>query len=261
MKLTVAILTYNGDQLLPECLQSVQRQRFSSEDTEVLILDNGSSQPVSQEVVNQFCPVNRIVRLEANCGNIGGQNACFRYAQHDLVLFLANDVRLGAWCIISLLMFCKALDAIPKRWGQLQPLLWTPEGQVDSAGLYEQWPGYWMSNHQPGYLIVPAVPSTCYLMRKALWQALGGFDERFGSSHEDVDMGLRLHQAGYDNYLVATAFATHLGNATLRHTLTNPSQVFHRARLQLIRKHHRGADRFLRLGLIHLIDGLHRVVR
>jgi hypothetical protein len=46
---------------------------------------------------------------------------------------------------------------------------------------------------------VTAVPADCLLVKKPLWEEMGGFDEAFEVAFGDVDFCMRLIQAGYHN--------------------------------------------------------------
>lgn len=55
-----------------------------------------------------------------------------------------------------------------------------------------------------------------YLMRRSLFESLGGFDERFFVYLEDLDLSLRAHQAGWRSVYLAKAKAFHAGGGTSR---------------------------------------------
>jgi GT2 family glycosyltransferase len=55
-----------------------------------------------------------------------------------------------------------------------------------------------------------------YLIRRSLFNSLGGFDERFFVYLEDLDLSLRAHQAGYHSVFLADAQAFHAGGGTSR---------------------------------------------
>ena len=44
---------------------------------------------------------------------------------------------------------------------------------------------------------VSAVTGACSLIRRSAWEAVGGFDETLGVVYNDVDLCLRIRQAGY----------------------------------------------------------------
>ena len=72
------------------------------------------------------------------------------------------------------------------------------------------------------------------LLNRKAYEEVGGFDEGYFMFFEDVDLGARLGQAGYENVYVPIAQATHLGG---RSTKKN-----HKA---MITAHHHSAMRFI----------------
>ena len=262
--LSICVLTFNQHQkLLKDCLESIYAQDIPCEH-EILVVDNGADVPVE---VSPLSIQYRLIRIEKNGGNIFGQNACFENARGEWVLFVADDVRLKKDCIKKL------WDSKDEKLnvGQIQPRLWLSNGYIiDNNGGVFLWPGYgfsytWydsFSGEPKGLEQIPPFPfsrkgfvtSTCYLMKKEIFEEIGEFDETLGSSHEDVDMGLRLRNGGYKLYTNRSANATHLGNQTLKHTLSNHSERFHKSRVMVVKKHYKGIDKWTRLITIQLID-------
>ena len=259
--LSIVVLHFNRWDLTKDCLASIDAQEIPCTYEKVLV-DNGSdsSIPFSEEAL--FADGWRLVRYKENRGHIVGQNRCFESAQGEWVLFVANDVRLyDTECIRELYNYATYQLFVQKRQvGQVQPMVLKPDKSIDHYGMSWTWPGYGTGNRwwNSKDSRIEIVPSTCYLMRKSVWKEVGGFDEGLSTSYEDVDIGIRLQQIGYTNLLWTEAEATHLGNATLRHSPTHTRAAFHRDRCYVVKKHYRGFDRWLRLAAIHLIDALPR---
>lgn len=254
MNITATVLTYNHEYLLKDCLESVNGQTGLSEK---IVVDNGSDIPLGEHL----CPGWKVRRTPSNWGNIGGQNLCFHFVSDEWVLFIANDVRLMPDCVEQLIKLATLLRLAGVRVGQIQPVLYRQDGRIDQAGMDWRWPGYgisrWWSFLKPLYTErVEIVPSTCYLMKRDVWYEVGMFDESLGTSHEDVDMGIRLKKAGYHNYVCADAQATHLVNQTLKHTIQNPSHQFQVSRMMVLRKHYRWLNywtRWLAVKTLHYV--------
>ena len=246
VELSITVLHFNRWDLTKDCLASIDAQEIPCTYEKVLV-DNGSLEPLPALPDGW-----QVVGYKENLGHIVGQNRCFESARGEWVLFVANDVRLQPNCIRGL--WNSTVQTFPHA-AQIQPALFTPMGEIDQTGMFWKWPGYGISRklNQAGY--VPIVPSSCYLMRKTVWKEVGGFDERLKTSHEDVDMGLRLYG---DKIVRTNSHATHLGNATLRHQPSHTRAAFHRDRVYVIQKHYRGADRALRLAAVCLLDSLPR---
>ncbi|GAA3972908.1 glycosyltransferase family 2 protein [Allohahella marinimesophila] len=87
-ELTVIIPSYNRPELLPRAVNSALEQSFQS--LEVLVVDDGSPQPISLPEHPRL----RVVRLEQNAGNASARNAGLRAARGRYVCYLDDDDRL-----------------------------------------------------------------------------------------------------------------------------------------------------------------------
>ena len=244
--LTIAILTYNGEHLLPAAVASVDRQALPADITmEKLIVDNGSHIPV-------LAPTGwRVERLPQNGGNIMGTNWCLRAAQGLWVLFLANDVRLHTGCISRLWACRRFADQ-----GLLQPILYQPDGKMDHAGMDWRWPGYGIRRRRFTSHVTQVVPNTCWLApRDLVW-----FDHTLGISHEDVDVCLRLSREGHQHYVCPTATATHLMGQTIATHVKELQPYYRKARRIVIVDHYQGMDRLLRLAAVQGVEAVQGLV-
>lgn len=250
MDLTIAVLTYEGEHLLPECLQSISRQDPQGMEWELLVLDNGSTEPVPGFLHTDR---QRVVRVSPNRGNVAGINHCFQEAHGDWVLFVANDVRLDPDCVTNLWKYRASLT---------QPILYQPNGAIDNTGLAWHWPGYGrrIRRYEPEGAVLQSRPSfaaTCFLLQRSVWQELGGFDETLGISHEDIDFALRLRAHGYGSFVNTEASALHLMGQTIgRVTRRDLSPAYRRARRGVLDRHYRGLDWAARRLAVGLVDGL-----
>ena len=119
--LTIVVLTYNGELLLPDCIRSINDQFIPYEHRKVII-DNGSERHVDS------IPGWDVVRIDVNKGHINGINKAFEYADDGWVLFISNDVRLGKFCINNM------MRATVLNVDQIQPVILKPFG---NPGGYE----------------------------------------------------------------------------------------------------------------------------
>jgi GT2 family glycosyltransferase len=85
---TVIIVNYNGQEVLPECLEAVIRQDYPA--FEVLVVDNASSDGSATLVEERF-PAVRLMRSPVNRGFAGGNNLGFSAARGDYVSLLNSD--------------------------------------------------------------------------------------------------------------------------------------------------------------------------
>ena len=251
MDLTVTVATYEGERLLSDCLQSIAMQEPQM-DWELLLIDDHSTVPVERPLL----PNARVIRHEANQGNIAAMDTGIREAQGTWVLFVANDVRLHPNCLHCLWAHRSYHDIV-------QPVLYQPDGQIDNVGLWWRWPGYGdrARTVAPPYR-TDAFTATCFLIHRELYLQLGGFDHALRLSHEDVDLSLALRAQGGGCRYCPDAMATHLMGQTIGRVMQEPlSPYYHRARMRVLKKHYRGVNGLIRRGLVSVLDSTAAALR
>ena len=216
-EVSVVIVTWNGRQYLEACLGAVTTQEGVS--AEIILVDNASTDGTVEFVRARF-PQVRIVTLAENHGFAGGNNAGAREARGPLVAFLNNDTVPGSGWLRAL------RDGIDAKSGLLlvtsRIVYMHDAGVIDSAGdgLLRGGGAFKRHHGEPADAAgtseeVFGVCGAACLMPKAVFDELGGFDEDFFASHEDVDLSYRARLRSYRCRYVADAIVRHHGSATL----------------------------------------------
>ena len=214
---SVVIVTWNGRQYLDECLRAVQAQQ--GVDAEIVLVDNGSTDGTAAHVRARFPDV-RLVQLDENRGFTGGNNAGAREARGEYLAFLNNDTVADPGWLRALRA---GVNAASRGLLVTSRIVYMHDPSViDSAGdgLF-RWGGAFKRHHgdaaaaaaQP--VEVFGVCGAACLMPKAVFDELGGFDDDFFASHEDVDLSYRARLRGYRCLYVPEAVVRHHGSATL----------------------------------------------
>src|SRR5713101_3129782 len=86
---TALIDTYNHETFIEKAIESVLQQDFSAADTEILVVDDGSTDRTS-ELIRRFAPRVRLLS-KANGGQGSAFNAAIPEAQGEIVAFLDGD--------------------------------------------------------------------------------------------------------------------------------------------------------------------------
>ena len=214
---SVVIVTWNGRQYLDACLSAVAAQR--DVDAETILVDNGSTDG-TVEFVRATYPWVRVVALSGNRGFTGGNNAGAAEARGRMLAFLNNDtVPEDGW----LAALRRGVDEAHGFALATSRIVYMHDpGTVDSAGDgLLRWGGAFKRQHGApvGEVLesceVFGVCGAAFMMPKALFDELGGFDDTFFASHEDVDLSYRARLRGYRCRYVADAVVRHHGSATL----------------------------------------------
>ena len=226
-EISVVIVTWNGRRFLEPCLAAVAAQQGVTFET--VLVDNASTDS-SVELVRERFPSVRIVQLPQNCGFAGGNNRGASHARGRFLAFLNNDTIPDPGWLAALR---RGIDEHAGFTLAASRIVYMHDpAVVDSAGDgMLRWGGAFKRLH--GGSVEEALESrevfgvcgAAFLISKQVFDELGGFDEDFFASHEDVDHSYRARLRGYRSRYVADAVVRHHGSATLGRI--SGSSVYH----------------------------------
>ena len=205
----VSILIPNRDQkeTLEKCLNSIW-EKSTYKNYEILIVENNSSSPEIFDYYREIekRPGVRILTWKEGFNYSAINNFGEKSAAGDYLLFLNNDVEVinPRW-IEELLGNCQR-----KEVGIVGAKLYYPDDTIQHAGTVIGIGGIAghaflnMPRSRTGYLHkaslqmdLSAVTAACMMMKRQVFEQLGGFEERLSVAFNDVDLCLRTVQAGY----------------------------------------------------------------
>jgi GT2 family glycosyltransferase len=226
-EISVVIVNYNGRRWLEACLSAVLAQDAAG--IEVILVDNHSSDG-SLDLVRERFPDVRLAPAESNLGFAGGNNFGAAVARGRYLAFLNNDTVPSRGWASALKRPLEADATVGLTTSQIVYL--HDPSIVDSAGDgYLRAGGAFKRFHgQPAALagescdVFGACGAAC-MVRRDLFEALGGFDEDFFMVYEDVDLSFRARLAGFRCVYVPEAVVRHAGSASLGRL--SPSAVFY----------------------------------
>ena len=231
-RVAVVIPSWNGVGDLRECLASLEAQQ--GVELEVMVVDNGSTDG-SVELLNSDGVPH--LELPRNIGFAPAVNLGVSSTDSELVVVLNADTVLAPDAIADL----AANMSGDSRLGGVQPRILsllqgqnqdaddpnalvyslgqalTADGRAFEVGMGQrQGDGGFESGEIFG------VCGAACLLRRELFDQLGGFDERYFAFYEDVDLNVRARVAGWSFHLVPTAVVWHVGNAAWRAGFDRP---------------------------------------
>ncbi len=208
----VSILIPNKDHTedLEKCLHSIWA-KTAWENYEVIVIENNSTEPETfayyQKAKRRYEGL-RVVNYPGKGFNFSAINNFGRkYASGEYLLLLNNDVEVcnGDW-LTELLRQC----AHPGGAAVCGAMLYYPDDTLQHAGVVTGLGGYAGHSHKykkrggSGYLFraatvqnFSAVTGACLLVRTSVFDQVGGLDEKFAVAFNDVDLCLRVRDAGW----------------------------------------------------------------
>lgn len=216
-EISVVIVNFNGQQHLRTCLDAVFAQEGAS--FEVVLVDNASSDG-SAEFVRANYPDVRLVVSATNLGFAGGNNLGAREARGSLLTFLNNDTRAEAGWLLALrhgLAWAPDIALVTSRIVYMHdPTLIDSagDGVTRAGGAFKRGHGTPASQHLRRREVFGAC-GAAFLIPRHVFEEVGGFDEDFFLSHEDVDLSYRVRLRGYRCVYMPEAIVRHVGSASL----------------------------------------------
>lgn len=242
--ISVILANHNGEEHLARCLGSLGGSELV---TEVLLVDNGSSDGSLDLVRNEF-PSVQILDRATNLGFAAANNLAAQRAHGEALLLLNVDAWLEPLTLERLFARFEAdpgLGLIAPRLrypdGGLQ-FSWSPARGVIGEVLQKLRNPFEASSWAHGRLARGIsrlagrtwYTAACVLVRTEAYRAVAGFDAGYFMYFEDVDLCMRLEAAGWRLGMEPRAVVTHVGGFGRNReidSLYRPSQLrFYRLR-------------------------------
>jgi N-acetylglucosaminyl-diphospho-decaprenol L-rhamnosyltransferase len=249
-RIGVVTVSYGSGDVLPALLDSLENA--TSEPIQIVIADNKPAEPdsVSALAISHGASY---VPMSSNLGYGGAANAAAATlaAEVEWVLVVNPDVVMSPGSIDALVRTGDKDSMI----ASVGPVTLTSEGEVYPSARavpslrtgvgHALFANLWLDNPwsrayrddasaEPVRRDVGWLSGSCVLVRRAVFDSIGGFDEGYFMYFEDVDLGYRLGKLGYRNVYEPDAIVTHTG----AHATTSDSG-------RMVAAHHDSARRFL----------------
>jgi GT2 family glycosyltransferase len=208
---SVIVVNHNGRDYLDACLDSLREGGELG--YEVIVVDNASGDG-SAECVAACHPQVRLIRSETNLGFGAGSNLGARWARGKYLAFLNPDTKAQPGWLEALIA---ALEQDPDAGlATALVLLMDEPDRVNTCGNDMHVTGLTLCRGMgarrdalTGTAEVGAVSGAAFVIRRDLFEALGGFDESFFLYVEDSDLSLRARLAGHRILAVPEAVVYH----------------------------------------------------
>lgn len=228
--ISAVLVSYNTEALTCRAIAALKEQLDLSRD-EMIVVDNASSDGTADRLKKDHPDVRLIVNPNNNgfgaANNLGMADATGEYfllintdafVESDAVDRLASYLDRHGTCGVvgprllnedrSLQASCFAFPTVRQAWREALALHYLLPGVERWAHDVER--------------EVDFVSGACLMVRKAVFESVGGFDERFFMYSEETDWQRRIRDAGWSVKFSPDAQVVHLGGASHKSSQTHP---------------------------------------
>lgn len=251
---SVIIIAYNSCDFIPACLKSV-RDACEGIDSQIIVLDNGSTEPIIPEIKN-FFPEVEWIDSEENLGFGKGCNLAEKHATKPYLFFINPDTIISKNAFREMLKFmeehpeagtvgCRILNEDGTlQWACRRSFPTIVSAVSKTIGLAALFPksktlaSYNMTYADPDEMIeVDAISGSFFCIRRDVYEKLNGFDEDFFMYGEDLDLCFRTKQMGLKNYYTPVTNILHFKGQSCRTRRWGSYVDFYKAMLIFVKKH------------------------
>lgn len=206
----ISVIIPNKDHTddLDICLKSLY-EKSSYKNFELIIVENNSTEKETFEYYEALTQKHgniKIVTWKGNFNYSAINNLGVSYAKGEYILLLNNDVEIiNGSCLEEMLMFAQRKDV-----GAVGAKLYYSDDTVQHAGVILGLGGTAGHAHKhfarshPGYMArasiaqnLTACTAACLMMRRDVFDEVGGLDESFEVAFNDVDLCMKIRKKGY----------------------------------------------------------------
>ncbi len=242
--ISIVIVNWNSADYVMECLRSIY-EHTSAVSCEVIVVDNASFDGCGDLLAHRYQEV-IFIQSESNLGFARANNLGAENAGGDVLLFLNPDTEVRDRAIERLyvqlqslnnpgVVGCRLLNSDESlQTSCVQSLPTLLNQMLDADVLRRLFPrsslwgieALYESGTTPAE--VEAVSGACMMMRRSVFDAVGGFSSDYFMYAEDLDLCSRLRRAGFHNYYFPGAIIVHHGGGSSQQTRSNFSNVMMR---------------------------------
>ena len=223
MDVSIIIVNYNTGELIRNCIQSIRR-KTKGVSYEIIIVDNHSKESIEQFEYSHYSNV-KLIKLEDNLGFGRANNIGVKSSIGRNLLFLNPDTILKSNAIKLLSSYLDKNNEVGAcggnlyDWNNLPTLSYRrilPGALWDISELTFHrlemllFGNNWQFNHSQNPINVAYSSGADLMVKRKVFQKVGGFDPRFFMYYEETDLCLRIKHRGYQIINVPQAYIVHL---------------------------------------------------
>ncbi len=240
MFFSIIIVNYNTKDLLKNCLKNIFNICLGN-NYEVIIIDNNSCDGSIEMLRGDFKDKINLIINNKNSGFGRANNLAVKKTKGDYLFFLNSDTIINNDVLIILADFIKT----DGRIGVVGPLLLKEDGkeQAYSHGNFlnlftiviEKFKKRLVEKNN--YFEVDWVSGAALIVKKEIFEEVGGFDENFFMYFEDQDLCKRIKNLNYKIIVFPLIKIIHLGGKSI-HKIDKRKRFYYQSQNYFFKKHY-----------------------
>ncbi len=252
--LSIIIVNYNVKEFLQNLVHSLQKALIGISH-EIIVVDNASNDGSVEFIKNKF-PQITLITNKTNLGFSKANNIGLKHAKGKFILLINPDTIVREDTVSKMIDFMNSHPEV----GLAGCKILNPDGSLQLA-CRRSFPGPWTSfckvtglstlfpksklfaRYNLTYLDenltyeVDAISGSFMMMKKEVYDKVGGFDEQFFMYGEDLDLCYRIQKSGYKVYYFSETQIIHYKGESTKRSNLDETKYFYDAMHLFVKKH------------------------
>ena len=201
VRVSIIVPVHNTPRDLPDCLSALKAA--AGVESEIIVVDDASTDNTPSIAAQQGV---RVLQLTKNSGPGAARNYGVAHSQGEIVFFVDSDVAVAPDAVRRVTQAFANHPEVAAVFGSY-------DTQPRAKGLVSQYRNLLHHFvHQHGNPDASTFWGGCGAVRRSVFEAVGGFDEKFRPvcSVDDIELGYRILRAGHRIFLDKALQGTHL---------------------------------------------------
>lgn len=258
--LSVIIVNYNTADELRSCIRSVTKHTKEI-NYEIIVVDNNSNDH-SKTMLEEDFPNVTSYFLPYNSGFSFANNYAMERSKSNYILLLNPDTELKENSFLKMYEFLDNNPAV----GAVGPILTDQQGNIrltfhkfpnikkhfiESLNIRPLFRRYSLTKEQNVLIAIEKpfevdwISGGCFMVRRSIYDDIGGLDERFHLFAEDVDWCVRIKSTGWKVFCLSQIKIVHIGGVSTHRNFFRLVFNRYRSNLIFVKKHSGKAELFI----------------
>ncbi len=265
IQVSISIVTYNSSSVIENCINSIF-ENTKDLTFEIILIDNCSEDNTAQ-IINEKFPNITFIQNTKNVGFGKAHNQTFKISKGKYFLILNPDTILFPMAINKVLDFMErnpdaGLTGCKIWWDDEKNFMFPdlPLHNLKTALLYftplchffpnnplikSHWQSAYTMWNATRPIEVKGVTGGFMMVRKGLFEKVGGFDENFFLFFEEHDLQRRIKKLGYKIYYIPDAEIQHYFEESCRNSSIDIGSIYRKSAIYYYKKYYNILGNFL----------------
>lgn len=260
IEVCVALISFHNSKYIFSCLESIYKYT-SGVTLNVRIISNNSSKE-HLELIKKLFPKVDIIDLSEDLSHSSNNNKILEGSRSKYYLIINDDIYINSNIIYEMVNYLEKNPDV----GCMSPMIISQNGEF-SYGFYSDKNFFeWLEiqfgitgikcRFFPKNMKVIREVKGCsgafLLIRRKVWESIGGFDERIPMAPNDIDLAIRVRKKGWKVYYYGKSSIVHIGGESIKKNYKKSVKLYLKSMSEFTRRYYNFYEKIIYIPVLFI---------